>query len=337
MSNRRLIGALALASLAVLTATGLRAVYAERGAFGPDDLTRYEERAYGVDLPDDLGHQPFWLTWTRGDGQAYITLAADPLAQSQVRELSVALYRYSRVGYAWAALGVVAGNLDLVPIGLFAVNIGSVAYLAWIAARNIEKWGPRSLALGLIPGVLISTMTDTAEAFGAALAAAGLVGGRLPALLAAAALGIVRPDFVTALFLRGRAGLSLAAATLGTAVGIRLFGAGLGLDYAGLNGNLTFPLVGYFDVWAGQPWEFRAITLGLVHASLVTILRGMRNEVGWVRIGPIATGVFVLMLSGMVLENPANSLRAAVALSLVWAIPPGQRRDGDIASDTLAA
>lgn len=337
MNRNRIVWTLATLTLAVAAAVGLRSLFADQGGFGLNDLARFEGRTYGVDLSDELGDQPFWLTWTRGDGQAYVILAADPFAQEQVRELGVALYRYSRVGYAWSALAVVGGNLDLIPIGLFTVNIASIAYLGWVAARKMESWGARSLVMAFIPGVMISAMTDTAEAFGAALAIAAITSTRVPALISAGVLGIVRPDFATALFLRGRIGLGLVAATVGSAIGIRLFGLALGLEYSGLNGNLTLPFAGYADVWASQRWEYRTITIGLVFASLVTLTRGMRQETGWARLAPISTGMFVLMLAGVVLENSANSLRAAVALSLVWAVPPSQPPEEPGGSDTLAA
>lgn len=308
---------------AVVAASTMRAVYADASGFGPSDLERFEARAYGVDLPDHYGDTPFWLTWSRGDGQAYVTLAADPLAQDEVRDLGVALYRFSRVGYAWAALALIAGQFHLIPIGLFAINIFSLAILSWIAVRRMPQWGPRALTLVVVPGVLISVVTDTAEALGMALAAIALVANPVRSRLAAVALGLVRPDFATVFFLRGRKGALLVALTAVGAIAIRLFGFGLGLDYTGLNGNLTLPLLGYIETLPHQPLEFQAITLGLVYVAVVTVARGIWRELGWMRLAPIGTGIFVLMLAPVVLDNPFNSLRAASALALIWAIPAG--------------
>lgn len=308
--------------VAVLGVTALRSAYAESGHFGAADLARFEAQPYGVDLPDSYAAEPFWLTWSRGDGQAYVTLVSDPLAQEEVRGLGVALYRYSRVGYAWAAFVLTAGSTALAPVGLFLVNAIAVAYLAWVAERKLDQWGPRALVLVAVPGVWISTMTDTAEGLGMALATAAVVMSRVRSRAAAVLLGIVRPDFATALLLRGGPGLILVALTALAAVGIRLLGLGLGLDYAGLNGNLTLPFHGYAEVLAGQPVEYQAVTVGLASVAVVTVARGVRSETGWRRLAPIGTGIFVLMLSPLVLENPLNSLRAASALALIWATPP---------------
>ncbi|HSJ27398.1 MAG TPA: hypothetical protein VLB67_04260, partial [Acidimicrobiia bacterium] len=194
---------------AVLSGFVARVAFVERSDFGAGDLVLYEQRPYGIDLPDGYAERPFWMTWSRGDGQAYVTLAADPWAQEQALGLRVTLYRYSRIGYSWAALLAVGGQAHLVPYGLFVVNVLSLAALGWIVGRNLGAWGARSIILLAVPGALIATATDTAEAFGLALATLALVLPAAGGVVSAFFLGIVRPDFATALFLRGRHGLPL--------------------------------------------------------------------------------------------------------------------------------
>ena len=320
-SPRALVAALVLVTIGIGVVA--RAGYVDTARFGPTDLRLYEERSYGVDLPDRYAEQPFWLTWTRGDGQAYVTLAADPLAQDETRSLGVSLYRFSRVGYSWLALAAVGWRFEFIPYGLFAVGMISLGVLGWIAARRLRPWGYRSLALVAVPGALISVSTDTAEAMGIALCALALVTSGKRGLLPAFLLGIVRPDFATALFLRGARGGVLVAVCGAGAVLIRLLGLGLGLPYAGLNDNLSFPLQGYVDVLGTQPPVDTAVTIGLALVAVITIGRGILHETGWARLAPLTTGLFVLMLSPAVLFGAQNSLRAAAALWLVWAVPPG--------------
>jgi len=315
--------ALTLVLSSIVVGLTARTTFVDRSAFGPDDLAHYEARGYGADLPDEIGDQPFWLAWTRGDGQAYVTLAADPWAQEETRSLGVALYRYGRVGYSWLALALVAGQFQLIPHGLLAASLLGLGGLGWVVAHRVQTWGPRSLILLAVPGALIATATDTAEALGLGLTALATTRVGASAVASAFVLGIVRPDFATGLFLRGRSALPLVGWCAAGAVGVRLLGLGLGLPYSGLNDNLTVPLAGYVSVLAEQGNLDRTVTVGLGIVSLITIVRGLSLESGWSRAAPLTTGLFVLMLSPAVLAGTQNSLRAAAVLWLVWAVPPG--------------
>ena len=79
MSRRR--NAIVYASLAILAGLTWRLVFVTSQGFDGADLERFEAQPYGVDLPDAYRDVPFLLAWTRGDGQAYVALAADPWAQ----------------------------------------------------------------------------------------------------------------------------------------------------------------------------------------------------------------------------------------------------------------
>ena len=330
MKNRRTALILALVSIAF--GVLFRFQFVDRLAFDADDLAYYERTPYGVDLPDRYGDTPYWLSWSRGDGQAYVTLAGDPWAEGPVRGLRVALYRYSRIGYSWAALTLTLGRVDLIPYGLFAVSMISLGVVGWIVGRNLNRWGPRCLILLVVPGALISAASDTAEAFGLALSTLAVTAPMPGATAAALTLGIVRPDFATTLFLRGKRSLWLIGACGVTAVGVRLLGMSLGLDYAGLNNNLTWPYVGYFDVMGTQTPVDQAVTIGLLAVATVTVIHAVLNERGWRRLAFGTTGLFVLLLAPLVLANYQNSLRAAIGLSLIWAIPADPEPDGDQSS-----
>jgi hypothetical protein len=321
MKNRRT--ALILAVVSIALGVLFRFQFVDRLDFNSEDLAYYERTSYGIDLPDHYGDTPYWLAWSRGDGQAYVTLAGDPWAEGPVRGLGVALYRYSRIGYSWAGLGFAFGQVDLIPYGLFAVSLLSLGAIGWIVGRNLRRWGPRSLILLVVPGALISAASDTAEAFGLALATIAVTAPIRSGVAAALVMGVVRPDFATTLFLRGRRSVWLVGACAASAIGIRLLGMSLGLKYAGLNNNLTWPLIGYLDVFGTQPVVDRAVTAGLLAVAIITVFQAVRHEQGWRRLAFLSTGLFVLLLAPLVLDNSQNSLRAAAGLSLIWAMPPG--------------
>jgi hypothetical protein len=174
----------------------------------------------------------------------------------------------------------------------------------------------------VVPGALISAASDTAEAFGLALATIAVTAPIRSGAAAALVMGVVRPDFATTLFLRGRRSLWLIGACAASAIGIRLLGMSLGLEYTGLNNNLTWPFSGYFDVFGSQPVVDRAVTSGLLAVATMTVFQAVRHEQGWRRLAFLSTGLFVLLLAPLVLDNSQNSLRAAAGLSLIWAMPP---------------
>jgi len=324
--------ALVLALLSITLGVVFRLQFVERSGFGPEDLAYYERVSYGVDLPDHYGDTPYWLAWSRGDGQAYVTLAGDPWAEGPVLGLAAGLYRYARIGYAWAALALTFGQLELIPYGLFAVSMLSLGILGWVVGRNLHRWGPRSLILLVVPGALIAAASDTAEAFGLALSTLAVTTPMPGAVAAALALGVVRPDFATTLFLRGRRSLWLIGACAVAAIGVRALGLSLGLENPGINHNLTWPFVGYFAVLDIQLPVERIVTFGLLAIATVTVIQGISNERNWRRLALLSTGMFVLLFAPVVLDDFANSLRAAASLSLIWAIPPGAEPNNDDAA-----
>jgi hypothetical protein len=317
----RRLPSIACAVLAVALGLWFRTIFVGFMGFGPADLSAFEAREYGIDLPDWYGSHPYLLAWSRGDGQAFVTLAGDPWARGPAAEFEPALYRYSRVGYAWAGRLAALGRVDLVPIGLLVVSVASLAAIGWTAGGRLATWGPRSVVLAIVPAALVATAASTAEAFAAALAVAATLSSGAIGVSAAAVLGLVRPDFGSVVLLRGKPGLWRAAACLAGAIGVRVFGgAVLGLSGGGLDDNLTIPVAGYLDVLRDQHPVGQAVTVGILATAAATLLRSITQRSMWSRTAFLVTGLFVLCFSAKVLSDPLNSLRASGGLVLVWAL-----------------
>ena len=139
---------------------------------GPADLQRFESLS-GVDLPDAYGDLPFFLLWTRGDGQAYVTLASDLDLQGPAQRLLLPSYRYTRVGYAWMGRVFALGRVDLIPVGLMLVNLTALAGIGALTAKLVQLYGERSYLLLLNPGLYVGFATDTAEPLGLLLLIVG--------------------------------------------------------------------------------------------------------------------------------------------------------------------
>lgn len=313
--------------LAVVVGLGFLGLFTWFFGYDEGDLVLYESRAYGVDLPEWYGEHPWLLTWTKGDGQAFVTLAADPWAEGPGREFTPALYRYSRAGYSWAGRVAALFRVEWIPVGLLVVNLGSLAWLGWMAGSRLRDWGPRALVLVAIPAALVATASSTSEALACALAAGTVLsagGGR--SAISAALLGIVRPELSTTFLLLGRSGIWPLGATAATAIGIRIFGlAALGMPWAATDDTLTAPLAGYLEVIPGQHPVAQAISLGILAVALLTVLRAFTERQLWTRVALVATALLALSLAPKVLSDPMNSLRAVGGLSLVWAPPSGRQ------------
>ena len=107
------------------------------------------------------------------DGVYYYAIVLDPLATAEAHELiDLAAYRYSHVGYGWAAWLASLGNPAFAPIGLLfvgIVSIGGAAAIASVISRQLgwSPWG--GLLVALNPGLVYSVSSDTGEPFAALL------------------------------------------------------------------------------------------------------------------------------------------------------------------------
>jgi len=114
------------------------------------------------------------------DGQFYYRLALDP-ANWNATAFGITMdqsYRYTRIGYPLVAWLVSAGQHQLVPAALVAINLVAVAAMAMLGgvfARESGRHALWGLAFAAYFGLVISVGRDTAEP----LAEACLLGGLL--------------------------------------------------------------------------------------------------------------------------------------------------------------
>jgi hypothetical protein len=114
------------------------------------------------------------------DGQFYYRLALDP-ANWNATAFGITMdqsYRYTRVGYPLVAWLVSAGQHQLVPAALVAINLVAVAAMAMLGgmfARESGRHALWGLAFAAYFGLVISVGRDTAEP----LAEACMLGGLL--------------------------------------------------------------------------------------------------------------------------------------------------------------
>jgi hypothetical protein len=125
------------------------------------------------------------------DGQFFYRLALNPLNLSHTA-YGITMdrsYRFMRIGYPVLTWLVSAGQHDLVPVMLVAVNIAAIAaigYLGGIFARNGGRHAAWGLLLPGYYGLITSLSRDTAEPLAAACLLAGLLAlrARRPVLAA---------------------------------------------------------------------------------------------------------------------------------------------------------
>ena len=320
-----------LALIAVLAGVGFRLILTARSDLGPHDLERFESKS-GIDLPDVYGEMPFFLLWTRGDGQTYVTMAADIELQGPAQRLLIPSYRYTRVGYAWLGRIFALGRVAWVPVGLMLVNLISLAAIGALTGRLAHRFGERSYLALLNPGLYLAFATDTAEPLGMLLLMVGVLSGSvLLANIASFALGTVRPSFGLALPARDRNLGRVIGSIAGGALLIRVI-ALLGIqDNATPIETMAVPLTGYLETVSSEPlseWIGAAV---LLIAVLATAIVGGFSRRGWVRIAWLANALLLISLGPAALVD-LNWARAAVVLPILWALPVEGRGNGPVQS-----
>ncbi|MDH3307258.1 MAG: hypothetical protein OEO77_07050 [Acidimicrobiia bacterium] len=305
--------------------------FVERSDFGPADLARFESQAEGLDLPDWYGDTPFFMTWSRGDGQVFVTLALDPTGEGPGRLLGDALYRYGRIGFSLLGRLAVGWNADLVPIGLWIVNTIAVAALGWVAGLRYHTIGARSLLIPLNPAVFVGYTNDTAEVLAIlAVSLAFVTRRRWWVVLTAVLLGTTREAYLTvAPAVRRPVLFSLVGA--GAVISTRLLGLSLGIPGRLVAGTLTIPFVGYWSAWGDQTTVARSLSLVVLVAAVLTVVAGFTERTGAERLAFVSTGLLITALAPVVMDAPTNLLRAAGAIPLLWTavapVPTNSRSD----------
>lgn len=255
----------------------------------------------------DFGTWPdIFYTGAGGDGEVFAVLATDPFGSGQFPSLLHVTYRYSRVGFSFAAWLFSFGNERLVLPALAIVGLLAVGGVGFASGFLRQRLGWRSWILMLNPAVYIGSIGDTAEPLGIVLLVLAIAGSNR---LASAALGVTRPSYAVAMFDR----LDLALAAILAAVALRL--AAGAIFQAALFDSPTdlfsYPAVAYFS----EP------SLGgfvVLIAGLATLVIGLaKRNLAWV-----SSGFLVLALGTAVTIDPINAVRAAGMLPVLWAFGP---------------
>lgn len=294
--------------------------------FGAQDLERFEQRS-GIDFPDQYGNLPWLLTWSRGDGQAFMTIAADLDASDAAQRLGRPGYRYSRIGFSVAIWLFAFGTSSLLPVGVVAANLTFLGLTGWIVGRRVGGQG-LAVCLAVVPGIIIATAAGTAEILGVLLTLIALTASRLPGGIAAAILGITRPEFGLVLLLRGKEGALRLVLCGASAVGIRVLASALGLSARFGQDALSLPLGGYIEAIPLQALPHALVTAAIACFGIATIVRGALAERGWRLMAFVSVGVWILVLGPEVLENPINTIRVLMAFPLIWIQPSDWSYEG---------
>lgn len=265
----------------------------------------------GLQAASDTLNLPFttagrWFSaWAIGDGQAFAAIAADPVGFREGAYLDDPVYRYSRAGFGWLAGVASLAHVEWIPQGLAVVSSLTLIGIFLITLRLRPILGASAWFILLNPAVFIAFAGDTAESLGVLALTWTMATGKW---WAAAALGVIRPSFIVALW--GRWRLFLASAVTAAAFGaiwITQFGSPLGLS----SQILGPPVVGYL----ADPSP-----LGVFLASLAAVSIGMgikHRNWAWA-----VSGLFILCLTETVVGEAVHGWRAAGMLFVLWAFGP---------------
>lgn len=316
------------ATAIVLTGIFIRWSVTNTAGLSEVDLNRYEA-AFGVDLPDWYGDHPFFLYWSLGDGQAFVTLAADPVGENSSQLLGSPAYRFSRIGFSLVGRVAVGWRLDLIPIGLFAANTASLFVIGLFAGTRASRSDPTAVLLAANPAVYIGYVGDSAEPFAIALLLCALTAlSRARSAGSAFALATVRPSYLTTIF-ASRFPLSSFAAAMVAAASVSIVGTvTFGPPTAAAGAQFTAPLLGFFRAWGSAEYLGRLSLLAILLAVAVSLGVALKRSdlAPGTRISLALTALVLLNLNLVVLTHSVNSLRAAGSLPVLLAIALGSAR-----------
>lgn len=319
---------LALTAAFVSLLIALRLFVSDQQSFGALDIERYNI-AYGTDIPTTT--PPFFTTWSRGDGQAFVAIGRDLNVDEAASELGLPAFRMTRVGFSLAGRVFALGQADWVHVGIGIASLTAYAGLVFVSTGLVERGlGYRALLIPLLPAPVLATLFDTAEGLGTLLVLAAITTRRTGTIiLSSGMLGITRPSFATAL----PAGRSSAGA-VGWAAGTALVAALvttqiLGLEYTGSSGNLALPITGFLEAF-DQLDRARMIAMVSVFVLSVSALalawdRRLRSRF---RLAALASGLFGLSLGSPVfMSDPYSPFRVSGALALLLVVMPLYRNE----------
>lgn len=316
-----------IAAFMFLGIIALRWFAADQLMYGPRDVDVFADRPYGVQV--DREAHPFFLMWTRSDGQAFFSIAGDLDGDEQAAGLGNLSYRMSRIGMSVLARLLTFGNDDWLLYTLPIVSLLAFLALVLVAMRLVDRLGPRALLLPLTPAAIIGTIYDSAEPLGTVLLVASLTATTLVgASLAAVALGVSRPSYAIGVP-ASRLGLQPAILAVGAGASLQLLIVlGFGIPFSGGAGNLALPITGLIEEWprmAPSGQIVAAVVLGSALA-LVTFAASGRYVFSY-RATCALTAVFSLCLGAAVYQETFSPFRATAPAFVLIILAPLFRAD----------
>lgn len=292
---------------------------------GPAELERYAAQPYGVSF-DASDVSRLHLLWTLGDGQAFVSIAADPLAQGPVKGLDHPGYRMARIGWSLLIRGFALGDIDRLPVAVTLASLVSFAALAMYAVRLVPLWGPRALLVPFTPGVLVGLIQGTAEVLGALLLVVAMTAQHTAsASVSGVLLGITRPSYATALpgahrwmpaLIGAAASAAILQLVLTNGLGLRTFGVG--------SGQLDVPVAGYLTAISNSGWTDAVVRNTAIGMILVAVLAGYcldrRVGLGY-RSACFATAALVLCLPASAVIQAGSYLRVTGGAMILLMMP----------------
>lgn len=327
----RVTTAVVFGALCLVFAVGIRYQAAGHGNYGPTDVDRFKSQLYSSEIDRDT--HPFFLTWIRGDGQAFFILASDPDINDDAQNIGLISYRYTRIGISLAARAIAFGERDRLPEALAAVSLTSYGLLGFVAMRLRERLGSRALLLAITPAPILAAVFDTAESAGALLLVLGITTqSRRAALLWSGLLGLTRPSYGTALP-AANGGYSATIVAAIVAIAIQAFVVvGLDAQFAGGASNLGLPLVGLIGSWQSMSNAVRIVSIAVMSmtAALIAIVAQPQYKPGF-RMACGLTAGLVLSFGPPLFLGPLSLVRATGALPILLILAPLYAQHGGTA------
>ena len=266
----------------------------------PDRHVAASEARFDFDVGDP---GPWFSAWSLGDGQAYVLIAIDPTGEKLAEEVPEAGYRFSRAAFGWLGWALSVGQNSMIPYSLLMVGLLSVIGLLAAAVSLRPRLGTRARLILCNPAIYIGLAGDTAEPLALLLLVLALAS---ESRIAAAALGITRPDFLVSLWGKWRLFLPGALSAIALLAYSSIAFGVLSLTSASV--RIGPPLAGF-----ASELSFGGVVLALV--AIATVVLGVKEkDWSW-----IVSGAFVLCFAPDVLANSANAWRAAGFLPVLWA------------------
>lgn len=315
--------AVSLAFLLFALVALLRLGAAEGSDLGPEALDRFAAQPYGFDIPRTT--HPFFLTWSLGDGQAFMSVAADLNGDSISTGLGYQSYRMGRIGLSVAARLLAIGDVGKLPYGLAAASFLSYGGLLVLAVRLTDRLGLRAMLLGASPAAVIGTIFDSAEGLGSTLLVLGLTASSMVvAVVGSALLGLTRPTYATAL-LPSRSGLWPATAALAAGGSLQiLLVQWFGIPFSASSESIVPPFTGVLRAIPQMTLASGLSSLAVMMMAMILFAHAVSAAyLPWYRVSALVSALLAVSLGPNIFEaGPLSPLRVSGALLVLIVLSP---------------